>query len=452
MTQWISSVVGRTAASGGLCTLAVLAGISGYHVPAAALLVIALLISILSVWDTVRAAEGLRDVCVSARSGDLSRRARAAGPRELSAVAKDLNLAFAAISERLDAFALEKSHLEALVLGMPDALLATDARGRIVLANPAAERVTGTSYRVMSGKHILEILREHQLADLVDRALAGGDVGEAEIPVLREQQLVLRATAAPVRRGEGPTAGTIIILRDVTEVKHLEQVRADFVANVSHELRTPLTSIRGFVETLLDGAMNDPDTCRRFLTILDRDTERLARLINDLMDLSKLEASGSLPPFERVDLFEVAAETVALLGVRAAEKSIRVENAIEPDLPAVWGNPDMLQQVLYNLIENGIKYTPEGGEIKLTAIAKDGFVTVSCSDTGIGIPAHALPRIFERFYRVDRTRSRDLGGTGLGLALVKHAVERQGGTVTVESTVGQGSVFRFTVPLARSEG
>jgi len=237
------------------------------------------------------------------------------------------------------------------------------------------------------------------------------------------------------------------VLHDVTELRRLERVRQDFVANVSHEFKTPLTAIQGFAETLLGGALDDPSNNRRFLDIIRNHAIRLARLTNDLLKLARIEA-GKLEveffPVGLMELIEGCAETTLL---KASRRQIALEIEVPPGLPSVRGDAGLLRDVLQNLLDNAIQYTPEGGHIHVTAEAKSREVVVTVSDTGIGIPASDQERIFERFYRVDAARSREAGGTGLGLSIAKHIVEAHNGRLSVESVIGEGSKFSFSIPI-----
>jgi two-component system phosphate regulon sensor histidine kinase PhoR len=259
---------------------------------------------------------------------------------------------------------------------------------------------------------------------------------ELEVGSRHRRQLIGRVVPLPQR------AGAVVVLHDVTERKQADQVRRDFVANASHELRTPLTAIRGFAETLRDGAFEDPAVSRRFLdTILDH-TRRLERLTQDLLELSRLESKSDRLPLQPVDMRAVAGRVVQGLAVAASER--QVDLAMEPALHDAIANADerALDQVLVNLVDNAVKYTPEGGKVWVRIVPDTEWAAIEVGDTGPGIAAHHLPRIFERFYRIDAGRAREVGGTGLGLAIVKHLVQRMGGQVSVESTVGKGTTFR----------
>jgi two-component system phosphate regulon sensor histidine kinase PhoR len=239
-----------------------------------------------------------------------------------------------------------------------------------------------------------------------------------------------------------------MVLHDITELRRLERVRTEFVANLSHELRTPLTAIRGYLETLLEGGLDERDNARRFLEIVFRHTERLGRLLDDLMDLSNIELGKVTLEVEPTDLREALEPVLAIMRPRAEAKGITLSLDVAPDLPPVRADRDRLSQVLINLVDNAVKFTAEGGRVSVTAAALDKMVEVAVADTGAGIPSTDLPRITERFYRVDKARSRELGGTGLGLAIVKHLVLAHGGELKIDSELGKGTTVRFTLPVS----
>jgi len=340
----------------------------------------------------------------------------------------------------------EERNLSAAILGsMVEGVAVVNGAERLVFTNPGFASILGLDLPPVAGSSLLEVVRQTELIEAVRRVLAGEPRVESEIATGTLRQHFFAATVASVRAGE--TSGAVIVLHDITELRKLERVRRDFVANVSHEFRTPLTAIQGFAETLIAGAMEDPRNRGRFLNIILEHSRRLARLTEDLLKLSQMDADRlelEIRPVKVAALVESCYETSRH---RAAERELKLTLDVSEDLPDVGGDARRLQEVLQNLIDNAVQYTLPGGKIHLTAELKNDEVVFTVADTGIGIPTADQPRIFERFYRVDAARSREAGGTGLGLAIAKHLIEVQGGRLWVESEVGVGSKFHFSVPL-----
>lgn len=351
------------------------------------------------------------------------------------------------LQEQLYSLLAEKGQLEAMLAHMAEGVLLLDHKGRILALNPAAEGIFQVRREEVLGRYHLEITHNSELEERLRRVLAEGRSEAVEFTRAWPQEQVLEARLAPVYRGE-EQVGALMVIHDITRFRRLERMRSEFVANVSHELRTPLTAIRGFAETLLEGADEDPETRRHFLSLMHKEAQRLSALIEDLLDLSRLESGRVRFQFGEVALGELCHEVAERLRPRAEQAGLSLRVEIPPDLPPVRGDRDRLAQVLINLVDNAIKYTPSGGEIRVMARPEGAVVRVLVQDTGIGIPRSDLPRVFERFYRVDKARSRASGGTGLGLSIVKHIVEAHGGEVGVESELGKGSTFFFTVPAA----
>ena len=342
----------------------------------------------------------------------------------------------------------ENAKVSAVLEHMAEGVIAVDASRRVLLLNPAAEQMFGVERSASLGRPAIEVIRHEQMDLLLSRALETQTLVAEEIEVFHPAKRFLRAGAIGIKKTESPLGG-ILVLYDVTEIRKLEQLRREFVANVSHELRTPLTSIKGFIETLLTGTIQDPDRSAKFLRIMEEDADRLTRLIDDLLELSQLESKEITLKPEPVDLKEAVDKVVGLLDSRLKGKKITVQNHAWMDgMYRVTADPDKLKQILMNLLDNAIKFNREGGQINVRAAQSGERVKISVEDTGLGIPSEAIPRIFERFFTVDKARSRELGGTGLGLAIVKHIVEAHGGAVSCESELGQGSTFSFTLPAA----
>ena len=357
----------------------------------------------------------------------------------------------------------EREQLHALVAGneavlasLPDPLLMLDRRRRIVQANPAAGKLFGGA---LAGRALTDVLRSPALVDATDAVLAGASHQSVEFTVPGGLEQYFRANVAglPAPAPDGTVA--IVSLHDLTGIKRAEQMRADFVANASHELRTPLSSLLGFIETLSGPARDDEDARLRFLPIMDQQAQRMSRLIEDLLSLSRIEMQEHSPPTGRTDLKRVLSGVASSLEHKAREKDVSIDVAAD-DLPAIIGDQDELAQVFQNLIDNAVKYGRAESTVTVTAAASEAAtarlgrkaVAVTVSDRSEGIPREHLPRLTERFYRVDTARSRQLGGTGLGLAIVKHIVSRHRGALEIKSQVGSGSSFSVYLPAASEPG
>jgi two-component system, OmpR family, phosphate regulon sensor histidine kinase PhoR len=338
---------------------------------------------------------------------------------------------------------------QAVFNSMVEGVLVLDRSNRVQLVNQSLQRLFSLSVDVR-GQTILEAFRLQELSELVSRLQQEGTMQSysLELPGMEERWVEINAAAALDR--DGTHHGAILVFHDLTRIKQLERTRQEFVANVSHELRTPLSLIKGFVETLLEGARNDPEQCTRFLQTIEKHTDRLTFLIEDLLTISRLESGQIVMNLNRVDLHDEAQRVIDDLRARADEKKVSLENAVPVNLTA-WADADRLQQVLTNLVENALKYGGQQGRVKIGGRSTSGErVEIWVQDDGPGIPAESRDRVFERFYRVDRARSRETGGTGLGLSIVKHIVQAHGGEVWLDSEVGAGTTFYFTLPLAES--
>lgn len=333
---------------------------------------------------------------------------------------------------------------EALFDSMAEGLLLLDKTGRIQLANRAFTQLFGVQAEIRS-RTIMEALRLHELTELVESLGAQRQVLSRELRITRPQERWLQVNGSAVVDGAGQRHGAVLVFHDLTQLKKLERTRQEFVANVSHELRTPLSLIKGYVETLLDGARHDPEVLDKFLATIDRNTERLKLLIEDLLSLSELESGGVQLNLQPVALRPLSEKILADFRERAAARQIQLSARV-PDLVA-HADPERIEQVLCNLVDNAIKYGRNEGSVCAAArVAESGWIEISVRDDGPGIPAESLERVFERFYRVDKARSREQGGTGLGLSIVKHIVRNHGGRVWAESQPGHGAAFFFTLP------
>jgi two-component system phosphate regulon sensor histidine kinase PhoR len=363
---------------------------------------------------------------------------------ELAALAVALNHLAETAEAQLLAVRHERDHLMTILASMSEGVLVVEGDGRARLVNPAFRRLfdLGGPGVDVAGRTVLELLRQPELARIVDDTLRLGEAQSGGIELQAPERRTLLLASAALAGGE---RGAVVVVRDTTEMTRLADMRRDFVANVSHELKTPLAAIRGYAETLRDGALDEPPTARRFTERILQHCGRLQALLDDLLTLSRLESIAPAPS-EPVDLNEVVQRAVDLLAATARERQVTFE-VEEEALPELRGDTDSIERMVLNLLDNAIKYNQPGGEVRVR-LAQDGqHAVLEVSDTGIGIPQESLVRIFERFYRVDKGRARDDGGTGLGLAIVKHVVQAHGGQVDVESRVGKGTAFRVRLPL-----
>jgi two-component system phosphate regulon sensor histidine kinase PhoR len=359
----------------------------------------------------------------------------------LATLAAALNRLADRVAEQIDQVKSEHAHLQEILASMSDGILVTDANRRVRLMNDALRSLLGVE---SEGEELslLEITRRPEVVRLVESCESEGAM-VTDQSVLLEDGRVLAASASPVSAG-----GVLVVVRDVTDRVHLDETRRDFVANVSHEIKTPLTAIRGFAETLREGALEEPLTAAKFTERILGQCARLEVLLSDLLPLARMEAADEQGiEFVTVDLAKLARRAVEDVRREAESRNVVLEVAIDDPLPPIHGDPESLDQLVLNLLNNAVKYNRDGGIVRLTIRQTNGSLEVAVEDTGIGIPAEAIPRIFERFYRVDKGRARDEGGTGLGLALVKHAAKLHGGTVEVESQLGVGSTFRASLPI-----
>jgi two-component system, OmpR family, phosphate regulon sensor histidine kinase PhoR len=384
---------------------------------------------------------------------------------ELASLAEALNATAAHLDRAIESLSGERHRSSTILRSMVEGVAVIDAHEKIVFSNRAFSNILNLDATAIEGRPILEVLRHSDLLGLIRRALKGEEGLGTDIAMGIVQQRSFSVTATPVRALEGNSSarataaavselpadkpsGAVLVLHDVSELRRLERVRQDFVANVSHEFKTPLTAIQGFAETLLAGAVDDPQNNRRFLEIIREHASRLARLTDDLLKLARIEAGKLELEFYPVGITELVERCADTTLLKASRKQIALEIEIPPGLPAMRGDPSLLREVLQNLLDNAVQYTGAGGRICVTAALRGRDAVVTVSDTGIGIPLADQERIFERFYRVDAARSREAGGTGLGLSIARHIVEAHGGRIWVDSEVGAGSKFSFSIPLA----
>lgn len=342
--------------------------------------------------------------------------------------------------------------LQALLTSITNPIIAVNPKKEIILFNPAAEILFETKGEAVYGKHILEVVRDHILEERVEQIFGGNQETqmEWELKYPSKRHLMVNTSLIRVPKDPNRSLGIVASIEDLTEMKKLETMRTDFVANVSHELKTPLTSIKGFVETLKSGDVQEEEQKRRFLGIIEIEAERLTRLINDILTLSEIENHRKSFDEELIDVKDAIENSLDVIQPIAEGKNIGFSVDIEEDLPKIKGNLDWFKQMLINLLDNGVKYTSNTGEIQVKAYQQKGRVYLLIKDNGIGIPKADLERVFERFYRVDKGRSRKVGGTGLGLAIVKHAVRSLNGHIVVNSKEGKGTEFVVNFPGIKS--
>jgi len=380
-------------------------------------------------------------------SGQLGYRLRLPESQEINAVAEAMNQMAAMLEERISALTHQRNELEAVLSSMIEAVLVIDREENILRFNQAAGQLLRLNDE-HKGRHIGEVVRNNALLKFISETLSRREPLVADILLYKEAEKYLQAHGSILRDGQGNSIGALLVLNDITSLKRLENIRRDFVANVSHELKTPITSIKGFVETLKEAKALDSENAQKFLDIIKSHADRLNAIIEDLLSLSRIEQSeesGQIALQENW-LKPVIESAIALNQSQAREKNIRIELDAGDDIKARM-NPQLLEQAVSNLIDNAVKFSEPGTEIRIKAEKTDREAVILVEDSGCGIPQEHLDRIFERFYRVDKARSRKLGGTGLGLAIVKHIVQAHRGKVAVESTLGKGSRFYIFLPL-----
>lgn len=398
-----------------------------------------------------RPVASITSAVLSLTAGDYTAELRAASSDEVGELAHAFNQLRQELRLRIDTIESERNQLSAILAGMVEGVIAVDREERIVHLNQVAATVFEVLPEQCLGKRVWEAIRLPAVVNTVSAAMQSSAVTRMEISLAHQaKDALLELRASPLRDSLGRIDGAVLVVHDVTELRHLETVRREFVANVSHELKTPLTAIHGFIETMLDDELMPGETQRRFLRKMRDQSARLAALVSDLLTLSRVESEESAVERAPLDLREPVQDSANALATMVEEHSLTLETSL-PDGPViVSGSHEALRQIVGNLLDNAIKYTPAGGSISLSVRQDMGQAIVEVADTGIGIEPAEQQRVFERFYRVDKARSRELGGTGLGLSIVKHLTLALGGQVSVESTPGKASTFRVVLPLAMS--
>ena len=381
--------------------------------------------------------------------GDFAVHAPVRSPDEIGALGRALNVMAGRLRDKIRDLEQEQAKATAILDGMVEGVIAVDGRNLILLMNERARAIFALGTAPVAGRPFLEVIRNADLHEVLRQSRTEDGVSRHELRLSTPVERRLQVNAVRLAL-VGEEVGVVMVLHDVTELRRLEHVRTEFVANVSHELRTPLTAIQGYLETLLAGALEEPEHARKFLEIAFRHTERLGRLLNDLTDLSNIELGKVFLRLHPVALVDVVDSVLAIIRPKAEAGEVTLTSDVPRDLPLVRADHDRLAQILINLVDNAVKYTPPGQRVAVRArVPEAGMIAVTVADTGVGISRADLPRVTERFYRVDKARSRELGGTGLGLAIVKHLVLAHGGELTIESELGRGTEVTFTLP---SEG
>ncbi len=413
--------------------------------------IVAMVAALLSFFVARRVTRPLEEMRLGAArfaSGDLQHKLPVSPVREIGGVAEAMNSMAAQLHERLQAIIRQRNEQEAVLASMIEGVLAVDMEERIIGLNRAAAKLFQISPGEVEGRTIQEIVRNPALIEFVGRVVSTRQSAESEITLYDKAPRYLQVHGTVLADAGGKSIGVLVVLNDVTRIRRLESIRRDFVANVSHELKTPVTSIKGFVETLLDGAIDDPEKTKRFIGIIARQADRLQAIIEDLLTLSRLEqdAEDAQIPMKAAPLSPVIEGAVQACDVKGREKDISFTVDCPADLN-VRMNAALLEQAIINLIDNAVKYSDSGGEVNITAESRTDRVVISVTDHGPGVSEEHLPRLFERFYRVDKARSRTLGGTGLGLSIVKHIAQVHGGYPEVRSVLGQGCTFMVHLPV-----
>ncbi len=390
----------------------------------------------------------ISSVAQAIATGDFSQKVSLDQNDEIADLAKAVNFMSEQIQTRMQEVIKAKGRLEAVFLSMVEGVMVVDSHGNILLINETLKRILHVE-RSAQGRKPLEVIRNIEIQEIVDHVLQLAEgVNGRELAFLLPQEKILRLSAAPVLL-DAKVDGAVLIFHDITDLRRLEMVRKDFVANVSHEFRTPVASIKGYAETLLDGAIDDKDHAKDFLKIIYSESERLAKLVDDLLVLARHESGKPAFSLRPCDVAKTLDFVLGTLSIQAKQNQVSVVSKIAPALSPVKVDESSLAQVFSNLLENAIKYNKPGGKVSIFANEKSDFIEITVMDTGLGIAADDLSRIFERFYRVDKAHSQEIGGTGLGLSIVKHIIQAHGGEITATSRLGEGSSFRFTLPKAK---
>ena len=435
---------------------------SGVFSPRLALaaIVIGAIIGGLSAWAVAGAinlrAERIESLATALRTRRQPPHVTADDTDAMGEAERDLIRAAVSVIAEIATLTDQRDELGAILRSMTEAVVVTGARGEVVLLNGQARKTFALNADAnYEGRDFIELCRDPRLQDFVTRATRSpsGQTTSDEVRIQNPSPRYLSVSAAPVKRGNGTGMAWLFVFHDITQIKTYETMRADFIANLTHEIRTPLSALYGYAETLAHG-VEDKETERRFLGIIERQAKRLARLVDDLLSLSDLERGLAHLKMENLAPGSVIEEAAELMREQAERVGVALSLSVVAELPAIRGDRDKMHQVLVNLLDNAIKYTPRGGKVNLQARLASaaangvGRIEMIVADSGEGIPAADIPRLTERFYRVDRARSRELGGTGLGLAIVKHIVQLHQGTLHIASRIGEGTTVTISLPSA----
>ena len=376
--------------------------------------------------------------------GDFSYKIHVTSKDELGELASVLNKMAENLEDKIGEIEVKNQHLVAILESMVEGIIVIDKTSRVISVNSTVEKIFNISKNDLEGRIFLEAIRNNDLFDVVSKVLKKGEFASRELNLIWPVQKIFQINASPIFE-KGEVNSCLLVIHDITEIRRLETMRRDFVANVSHELKTPLTSIKGFIETLIEGAIDDKENNRHFLNIIQEHAERLNKLVEDLLSLSHLESKEELLRKDIFNLYQQVGKVITNFGAQLKKRNIEIKNELPVNL-SVKADKDKIESVVTNLIDNAIKFNREKGSIRIYSQDEERGVKIIIEDSGIGIPEKDIPRIFERFYRVDKARSAELGGTGLGLSIVKHIIELHGGNIGVESVEGFGSKFWFTLP------
>jgi two-component system, OmpR family, phosphate regulon sensor histidine kinase PhoR len=413
-------------------------------------LLIALLASLGSWYASrtiTRPLEKMRDGARQFAAGVLTHRLPLYDIHEFSTLADTMNQMAEQLQQRLEEITSQRNNTDAVLSSMREGVIATDMAQQVISINQAAAHMFGVAVKSIHGRSVLEIIRNHEFQLLMNQSLSSGESLESDIIYHHNGEHIFNIQCTPLLDTLQKRMGGLLVISDVTQLRRLENMRRDFAASVSHEIKTPLTAIKGFVETLCRGDVDDREQTRRFLTIIDKHVNRLVTIIDDLMQLSRIERDDEIKQIglECCRIEDVINTAIGLCAEKIDDKGIEVKFFCEPDLKGSF-DATLLEQAAVNLLGNAIKYSPEKSAIQIEALTVDSEIQIRFKDQGMGIAKKHLPRLFERFYRVDQARSRKLGGTGLGLAIVKHIAQAHGGNVTVDSQLEKGSTFTLHFP------